>query len=41
MDSKKSFLPKYQLNQKNNEKKKTKQNKTKTKNKDIAFTKKV
>ena len=39
MDSKKSFLPKYQLNQKNNEK--TKQNKTKTKNKDIAFTKKV
>ena len=30
MDSKKSFLPKYQLNQKNNEKKKkTKQNKNK------------
>ena len=41
MDSKKSFLPKYQLNQKNNEKKNKKQNKTKTKNKDIAFTKKV
>ena len=31
MDSKKSFLPKYQLNQKNNEK--TKQNKTKQKQK--------